>query len=458
MEKRKMTRRDFLQLSAGTAISGLLAACVPPTVAVTPTAPTTAPAPTGPIQLRLQRFFGDCADEYKGITELEKGRGECGIFTVMVNKWNAEHPDMPIETLLVDWPGYDRLNAQFAAGDPPEIVIMHGHYIPNYGSRGLLVPLDSMFEIEGIDSDDFIDAALDYVTYEGRLLGLPWDVHGDLWHLNIGVWKEAGLVDSDGKPQIPKSTTEFIVAAEKVKATGKTFLDLQQNGLNGTVWPWLGFVYQQGGSPFSADLKQATVDTPEGLTALEFMYSWSTGGYITPRIDYGAANERFLNGQNAGWITGTWMVDFYGQQVASGAALQEYMVVNFPQLFGKPGAWSSSHGWVIPARTQPDQAKINAAGKFFKYLYDNNLQWARTGHLSVRKSVIDSAEYKALPHRAEYADFAKAAVAWPRALFVPALESIMDEEIQKVWLGDKTPKEALAEAQKRIDDFIKHAI
>lgn len=456
MKNQKLSRRDFLRLSAGTAAGALLVACAPPTASVVQVTP--AAAPVGPVQLRLQRFFGDCTDEYKDITELEQGRGECGIFQVMTNKWNAEHPDMMIETLLVDWPGYDRLNAQFAADDPPEIVIMHGHYIPNYGSRDLLVPLDSIFETEGIDVNDFINAARDYVTYEGKILGLPWDVHGDLWHLNIGVWKEAGLVDSEGKPQIPKNTAEFMAAADKVKAIGKTFLDLQQDGLNGTVWPWLGFVYQQGGSPFSADLQQATVDTPEGLAALEFMYSWSTNGYITPRIGYDDAEERFLRGQNAGWITGTWAVDFYSQQTELDAELKEYMVVNFPQLFGKPGAWSGSHCWVMPTRTKPDQAKIEAIGKFFKYLNDNNSNWARTGHLPVRKSVIDSAEYRALPHRAEYTDFAESAVAWPRVPFASALESIMDEEIQKVWIGDKTPKEALTEAQKRIDDFIKHAI
>jgi multiple sugar transport system substrate-binding protein len=416
---------------------------------------TAAPPPMGPVTLRLQRFFGDCIDEYAGVTELGAGRGECGIFQVLTNKWNAENPDMQIETLVVNWPGYDTLNAGLAADDPPEISVMHGHFIPDYASRGTVMALDDAFETEGINTDDFLPAALTYATFDGRTVGLPFDMHGDLWHINLGNWRDAGLLVSDGKPKLPTDPTEFEAAADAVLGLGKTFVDLQTNGHNGTVWPWMGFVFQQGGAPFDPDDLSPTLNTEEGLTALKFMASWLEKGYTLSGTGYGEAQERFLNGENATWITGTWAVDFYDSQIEEGAALQEYYCSNLPQLYGS-GVLTGSHCWVLPKRSNPDPAMLNAATKFFKFLYDNNLEWARTGHLPVRRSVVEGGEYQAMPHRAEYAGFGETAVAWPRTKLVNAVETMMNEEIQAVYIGDKVPEEALASAQQRVEDFAKY--
>ena len=45
----------------------------------------------------LQRFFGECGAEYGGSIDVAKAEGECGIITTMVDRFNAENPDIHID-------------------------------------------------------------------------------------------------------------------------------------------------------------------------------------------------------------------------------------------------------------------------------------------------------------------------------------------------------------------------
>ena len=65
-------------------------------------------------------------------TDIAKAEGECGIITTMINKYNAENPDMKVSQNVVAWPGYPQLTAQVAARDPPDVVTMHSGVISDY--------------------------------------------------------------------------------------------------------------------------------------------------------------------------------------------------------------------------------------------------------------------------------------------------------------------------------------
>ena len=46
-----------------------------------------------------------------------------------------------------------------------------------------------------------------------------------------------------------------------------------------------------------------------------------------------------------------------------------------------------------------DEAQRKAALTFLKFLWDNDGEWARTGHLPANKTALDSAAFRALPMR-----------------------------------------------------------
>ena len=403
-------------------------------------------------EITFMRFFGECTDEFGDNTDWSAAYGECGIITTMTNTFNATQDDIVVNTVVVDWPGVTELNANLAAGTPPDIMVLHGRRIPNYASRGLLTPLSDVLAGAGIDADDLTDSARGFVEYEGELYGIPLDLHGHLWHINVGLWAEAGLVNEDGSPDIPYGMDEFMSHANTFKeATGLPFLGMWTNGLSRN---WMALVYQQEGGSIGADDGMPLINTEEGLNALNFLIMLRDEGHITDNVDYPSAEEIFLNGENGGHINGTWVVNFYDNQVADpDAPLKDYYVHNFPTVYDQPAAWAGSHAWIIPQGEDPDPAQLEATLTFLDFLNDNNIEWARTGHSAVNTSVVESDVYNNYPHRSEYAEFVPSAAIPPRYDWGTAFEAVMDEELSAAFIGEKTPEDALADAQTRLDDF-----
>jgi multiple sugar transport system substrate-binding protein len=399
-------------------------------------------------------FFGDCTDEFGDVETIDDAQTECEVIAAEISVF--EHQSgIDVETILTDWPGTTELNTRLAAGDAPTLSVLHGTRIPNYASRGLLTPLDDLFAQAGIDLSDLTPTALDYVTYNGQIFGLPLDVHGGLWHINVDVWAEAGLVDESGAPIIPTNEEEFLAAAaQMMETTGKPIVTLQTNGANGTVWPVTSLIFQQGGSVADAE-GNPTLNTPEAQRAVSFMANLLQQGYATPLLDYSQAEGAFINGDSGSFFTGTWAVSYYDAQVADPESpLKNYAVVPFPAILGEPAVWSNAHTWVIPQGVNADPASLTAAVEFLKLVYDNNDAWTRPGATAVRQTVLESPEYLETVHRQDYASFAEDAQAYPRIQWVSAYETIIDEAIQSVYLGESDVETALANAQARLEDTI----
>lgn len=133
--------------------------------------------------IELQRFFGACDAEYGSVTDVSAAVGECGIITALVNKFQADNPDIKVNVTTVEWPGYDQLNAQMASGAAPDVVSMHYSAISDYQSRGLLDPVDGVLAAAGVDPAAFTDAGRGGVTKEGQMYGLPFDNWTMLFHV-----------------------------------------------------------------------------------------------------------------------------------------------------------------------------------------------------------------------------------------------------------------------------------
>ncbi len=110
-----------------------------------------APKHGGPVEITLQRFFGACDAQYGSSTDVAAAEGECGIITTLINKFNADNPNIHVRVNIVFWPGYDQLSAELAAGNPPDLVTMHESAISDYSQRHLIEPLDEGLKSVGVE-------------------------------------------------------------------------------------------------------------------------------------------------------------------------------------------------------------------------------------------------------------------------------------------------------------------
>jgi len=401
-------------------------------------------------EITLGRFFGACEDAG---TDTTTSVGEACIIQSIINAADAEIEGVTVDTLPTDWGNYyDQIKAAFAGGTPPDVFVMHRHRIPEFAGLGAVAELSGDLESVGIDPSDWSDSAVEAVSYEGGIYGVPMDFHANLWHVNMDLMAEAGLVEN-GEPVLPSSPEELLEHAQMVKdATGQDYLaaDFAQFPIGVRVV--LALMWQQDANIFTED-GTATIETPEARDAVTAITQLFDAGLANPQLNYADSQQAFLNGEAAILVNGTWVVDFYAAEAAKeDVALDNYYVADFPTLFETGATWADSHMWAIPSTIEGD--KKEAALKVLAFINEHNIDWARTGHMAVRKSVVESAAYQSLPHRDEYTGTASIARDTPPSERYGAIQDVLNRELQAIWLTDKPVEDALGDAELEVQDLL----
>ena len=404
-------------------------------------------------EITLGRFFGAC--EQAG-TDIQSAVGEACIIQSIINAFSAADNGVKVNTLPTDWGNYyDQLKAMFAAGNPPNIFVIHKHAIPEFASIGALADLGPDLAKAGIDPSDWTAAGKAAVTYDGKIYAIPMDVHANLWYANMDIMKQAGLVNPDGTPMVPHSPEEMLRQAKIVKEkTGKDYLTADFSQFPIGVRLVLSLVWQQNSELFTST--KANVDSPAAKKAVETIVSLFKGGYADPTLNYNDSMQAFINGDAAILVNGDWVVNSLDAQTQDPkVALKHFYVADFPTLFQTPATWADSHTWAIPSTLKKqDPDKYWAALKLAKWIYDHDLDWARTGHSSVSKSVVASKAYAALPHRQEYANTVNIARDVKQTTHYDAIQNVLNRELQSIWLTGKPIDQALKEADQQVQDIL----
>jgi multiple sugar transport system substrate-binding protein len=406
--------------------------------------------------LYLQRFFGECGAEYGRSTDIAKAEGECGIITTLIDRFNAENPDVHVDVNVVAWPGYPQLTAQVAARDPPDLVTMHEGVISDYALKGLLEPVDGYLRQAGISPNDFTDASRAGVTINGHVFGLPWDTHGGLFHVNTALFTKAGLMRG-GKPVLPNSWDELFAQARQFEQrTGKPYLIQSNVGDPAFAARNLYTYMMAAGAVLFPDAHHIRLNTPVGVEVANYFRRINAEHVGTQNMDTPAAIAAFMSGEGGIYPTGTWMIGSFQQEATTpGRPLyNSYAVFPYPRLWGQHVEFVSGHSWVVPTHQRTPQQRA-AIARFFKFMAAHNYDWARTGHIPAFKSVLTDPRFTALPHRADIAPLA--AIGRPLPSNVQrqnAIEGIVGEEAAAGFTGQKSVNQALAAAERRVNDLL----
>lgn len=407
-------------------------------------------------QIYLQRFFGECGAEYGAVTDVSKVEGECGIITATINKFNAQNPDVHLSSNVVAWPGYPQLSAQMAAKDPPDLVTMHTGVISDYAAEGLLEPIEPYLAEAKLAPSAFTQASRSAVTIGGRIYGLPFDTHGGLFHINTRLFAQAGLME-DGKPVLPSSPEEMLAQARQfTERTGKPYLIQSLVGDNAYAARNVYTYLLAQNAVLFPNPRRIRLQTPQAVRIVDFFRAITASGVSTRNQDTPAAIASFMSGEGGVYPTGTWMIgQFEAEANTPGRPLHEsYTVYPYPRLWGEEVSYVSGHAWVVPRRERsPEQRR--AIARFFGFIAEHNFDWARTGHLPAFRAVVDSPAFRALPHRAGIAPVAGTGRSLPGGVQRQnAIEGLVGEEIAAAFNGQKSTKQALADAERRVNQLL----
>ena len=71
----------------------------------------------------------------------------------------------------------------------------------------IVEPLDDAFKAAGIDPNHFTAHGRNGVTVNGKINALPYDTHSWLWHINVNLFKKAGLTTQTAPSSCPRTAT-----------------------------------------------------------------------------------------------------------------------------------------------------------------------------------------------------------------------------------------------------------
>ena len=191
----KVTRRAAMRALALATAGAALAACAPQTPSpaqVEPTkaevkateAATAAPAPAGGV-VKLRYYVNADPTRNKWAQD------------VLIPDYKQAKPDVEVELIIVPWDEFDpKLTSMFAAGDLPEIWGNWGSTgYAEYALRGMCIYQQEYIDRDrdALQLDDFPKTALEGVTVQGKLVGLPIYNLGTYVYYNRDVFQNEGV-------------------------------------------------------------------------------------------------------------------------------------------------------------------------------------------------------------------------------------------------------------------------
>ncbi|MEV0522870.1 extracellular solute-binding protein [Streptomyces sp. NPDC050439] len=325
--------------------------------------------------------------------------GDGANMIAMLDAFRAANPRVDVKDSTLQWgnPYYTKLAMAASGNRAPDLAVMHLGRIPGFAPGRLLDPWDvRLLARHGVREADFDPVLWKRAVVDGKLYGLPLDIHAQLCFYRRDVCEKAGLLDAGGDLAQVTSTEDWFKALKAAKKAVKGdvhTIGIKADEPNFSWWFFLSFYTQLGGTCLSADGRDVTLDTDKATEVLEFLRRHLTDGYSTA---IGIADaEAFVNGSAFTW-EGNWSVPVF-----SGAKLK-YGATPLPPVFGKPATHTESHCFVLPHQAQRGGATNEGAHQLAAYVVKNATAWARGGHIPADLPTLDDEKYVALKPQSEY--------------------------------------------------------
>jgi multiple sugar transport system substrate-binding protein len=377
--------------------------------------------------------------------------GDGEFFDAMVKEFNASQHEIVMKTDTVKFDNYyTKLTAALAAKTAPDVVVMHQDRLSTFVPSGVLLPLDVYAQKAGIDLASFEQAPLNNCRIDNKLYAIPLDVHPLIMYCNLDLFAKAGIT------KLPESLSELFSTAETIqKKTGAEGIAADNTTATYKAYTltrmFLSMLMEQGVTVFNADNTKANFNNEAGVKAYQALSDMVNKYKVTPKgLDYDSSVADFKLGKAAIHFNGVWVTGLFEQQPGL-----NFIAVKFPALFGKNAAWAGSHTFAIPVQKTIDEKKIMGAMKFIDWMTNHGYLWAKAGHVPTRKTAVNTPEFKALPHRSDYADAAKYVFATPATPKWPQCYDAISDSLEESIANGRDAKTALAKMEQTINDILK---
>lgn len=273
---------------------------------------------------------------------LHQTRAYDAVFTPLLHQYMREFGGVDITPLYVPVSQLDtKLLTAFAGGAAPDLFRIGGWTIPGHARKGRLAPSEKAV------SGAYDQAALDSLSYEGQVYGVPTDYTLCYLYYRRDRFAEAGL-DPDKPPATWEEVAEY--SKKLTSADGrKVGLQWILGNPQWTVMQLLALVKGKGGSILSPDGGKATLATDAGVEALRFYGGLGNAKLSNPLSGFGL----FATGEAAMLVSGLFAMDLFPTLSKKLEFGKVFDIAPMPRFeAGQPVVPAYTWGWAVSAKTK----------------------------------------------------------------------------------------------------------
>lgn len=354
--------------------------------------------------------------------------------------------------------------AAYRAGNAPNILqIFEVGTATMVYSKGAIKPVYEVMQQAGekFDQNAYVPAVSGYYSTAKGMMSFPFNSSTTIMFYNKDLFAKAGL--DPNKP--PATWQEFVGMAAKMKASGVTcpYTTTWQSWVHlESFAAWHNTETATKSNGFGGLDARLKINGPLQVRHIENMSNWAKQGYFIYAGRKDEANAKFNAGECA-IITGSSSAYADIRKNAKfkfGVAPLPYYsdVAGAPQntIIGGASLW-------VMGGKKADEYK--GVAKFFTYLSKPEVQakWHQeTGYLPVTKAAYEITQKSGFYERNPGTDVAVKQMIVKttdksrgiRLGNYAQIRTVIDEELENVWTGKKTPKDALDSAAKRGDELL----
>lgn len=354
--------------------------------------------------------------------------------------FEKEHPNIKVKSTRMPYEGLKQQVIAGVAGDAaPDLMRMDIIWVPEFAKMGALEKLDDKPGFNEI-KDTLFPGSFATNQFNGSYYGLPMNTNTKVAIYNKNLLKEAGFSEP------PKTFDELIAAAKVIKEKGKFGIGI------GGAHPWntLPYFWTFGGKITDDNYTKAEgyVNSPESVAALEKIVQLKKDGLTTPNITGGEPGT--WDGIKNDYLMiddGPWFYSLQGEEALNNTV---------PALLPADKAGSISVVGGEDLVTFSTSKHKEEAWEFMKFMMTPEPQiiMAQTGMIPTNMAAANDQKVLEVPFIKPFIEQLKTAK--PRTPH-PAWEKMQDSlniAIEKAIRGEATPKDALDQAAKEMEQFL----
>lgn len=377
----------------------------------------------------------------------------------LVDRFNSSHKIQVQATFQGNYDQlYQKVVSAIQAGTVPDMAMVSGPpQAAQYARANALTPVQKFVDSpDGFTKEqlsDFVGALLDDnslpIAGKKTLVSWPFSKSLALLYYNPDILKAAGVA-------VPKTWDELRAALKTVKAKVP---DVTPFAWTPDVYYFfLPYLWSQGGDVLASDLTKAAFNTPEGLAALQYQTDLVLNdktAQVTSGFDW---QNPFAQSKVAFAVSTSVSRPFIEQAMPKDKIFKVGMA---PLPTGPKGGATDLFGnnLVIFSKAPADDQR--AAWLFMKWLteVDQTVWWSlQSGYMPLRQSALNAPDFKAAAEKDDRVLVAinalKTGHGIPGSADWQKIQPVLGDMVTSALLGKATPKDALATAEKKVNDIL----